>query len=289
MNLLLRLSYSPVVRQISRTLHLSNILESAYYWWVTSPYGVYEFRTLGLSYKIRLEKRGELRNRQWNYERSGERDFLAALQANLHPGNTVLDVGASVGEFTLPLAKIVRENGLVLAFEPGESTSRRLLDNVKLNGLSNVQIFRKALGDQDSVATLFSGGFKCPSIVPPEGDSDYRTVSENIEIVRGDDFLAREKLPVPQAIKIDVEGFEFAVLQGLRGTLANPSCRLVCLEIHPQLLPSGVTPEALTELLRGSGFELQVEKRDEEFHVVALRRAPGAQDARLEAAGPPRS
>jgi len=271
MNLLLRMSYSPVVRRISRTLHLSNALESAYYWWVTSPYGVYEFHTLGLSYKIRLEKRGELRNRQWNYERSGERDFLAALKANLSPGDTVLDVGASVGEFTLPLAKIVGEKGRVLAFEPGESTSGRLAENIKLNGLTNVQIFRKALGDQDSAATLFSGGFKCPSIVPPEGDSDYRTVSEHIEIVRADTFFASEKLPVPKAIKIDVEGFEFAVLQGLRGILANPSCRLVCLEIHPQLLPTGVAAEAITELLKGSGFDLQVVDRDPELHVVALK------------------
>jgi FkbM family methyltransferase len=271
MNLLLRLSYSPVVRRISRTLHLSNALESAYYWWVTSPYGVYEFHTLGLSYKIRLEKRGELRNRQWNYESTGEKDFLAALKANLNPGDTVLDVGASVGEFTLPLAKIVGEKGRVLAFEPGESTSTRLLGNIKLNGLNNVQVFTKALGDQDTSATLFSGGFKCPSIVPPEGDSDYRTVSESIEIVRGDTFLADEDLPVPQAIKIDVEGFEFAVLQGLSGTLANSRCRLVCLEIHPQLLPAGVTPEAILELLRSSGFELHVEKRDTELHVMASR------------------
>jgi FkbM family methyltransferase len=278
MNFLLRLSYSPVVRRISRTLHLSNSLESAYYWWVTSPYGVYEFRTLGLSYKVRLEKRGELRNRQWNYESSGELDFLATLKANLNRGDTVLDVGASVGEFTLPLAKIVGEKGRVLAFEPGERTSERLLDNLKLNGLSNIHFFRKALGDQDRAATLFSGGFKCPSIVPPEEDSDYRTVSESIEIVQGDAFFARERLPVPRAVKIDVEGFEFAVLRGLRRTLENSSCRIVCLEIHPQLLPSGVTSEAITEFLRGIGFVVRVEKRDTELHVVALKPAADVEE-----------
>ena len=274
MNLLLRLSYSPVVRRISRTLHLSNLLETAYYWWVTSPYGVYEFHILGLSYKIRLDRKGELRDRQWNYEQRGERDFLTALKTHLHPGDTVLDVGAFVGEFTLPLAKIVGEQGRVLSFEPGEGTCKKLLDNIKLNGLNNVQVFRKALGEEDSVATLFSGGFKCPSIVPPDEDADYRSVSENIEIMRGDTFLASEKLPMPHAIKIDVEGFEYAVLQGLRGTLANPTCRLVCLEIHPLLLPSGVSAEAITGLLRSSGFESAIEKRGEELHVMALKPAP---------------
>ena len=184
-------------------------------------------------------------------------------------------IPSSVGEFTLPLARIVGESGRVLSFEPGESTSKRLLDNVKLNGFGNVRIFRKALGEEDSVATLFSGGFKCPSIVPPEQDADHRSVSENIEIVRGDTFFATEKLPAPRAIKIDVEGFEYAVLRGLRGTLADPKCRLICLEIHPRLLPDGVTPEAITALLRTSGFELQVEKRDDELHVVALKPANG--------------
>jgi FkbM family methyltransferase len=271
MNFLLRLSYSPVVRRISRTLHLSNFLESAYYWWVTSPYGVYEFRTLGLNYKIRLQKRGELRNRQWNYERSGERDFLAAMKAHLNSGDTVLDVGASVGEFTLPLAKIVGEKGRVVAFEPGETVNQRLVDNIRLNALANVQVFQKALGNQESVATLFSGGFKCPSIVPPAADRDYRAVSEKIEVVKGDSFLASNRIPTPTAIKIDVEGFEFAVLQGLRDTLAGSACRLVCLEIHPPLLPSGVTPERICDFLRSSGFDLQVEKRDTELHVVARR------------------
>ncbi len=122
------------------------------------------------------------------------------------------------------------------------------MDNVKLNGLSNVQIFRKALGDQDSVATLFSGGFKCPSIVPPEGDSDYRTVSENIEIVRGDDFLAKGKTSPrsPRPLRSMWKGLNLPCCRGC-GEHWAISCRLVCLEIHPQLLPSGVTPEALTE------------------------------------------
>lgn len=274
MNPLRRLTYSRGVRGLAKRLHLTMPLRSAYHWWVTSPGGILGIRRLGLNYKIRLQPE-DLRNMEWDYfNHPSELVFLESLKAHLHSGDTALDVGAYYGEFTLPLAKIVGERGRVLAFEPAEAPCQRLLDNVKLNGLGNVQVFRKALGNEDSTGRLFSGGGSCPSIVPRDEDATFRSVSENIEIVRGDTFLAREKLPVPHAIKIDVEGFEYAVLQGLLGTLASPTCRLVCLEIHPGLLPSGVSAEAITELLLRSGFEcLKTGQRVGVIHVVASKPA----------------
>jgi FkbM family methyltransferase len=215
----------------------------------------------------------ELHDREWEMD-YGERDFLEALKAHLHPGETALDVGAHLGQFTVPLAKILGERGLVLSFEPAESIYQRLVDHVKLNGLTNVQAFKKALGDKDGAGRIFFGGGNTPSIVPLDSDSAYRSVSENIEIVRGDTFFAREKLPTPHAVKIDVEGFEYAVLRGLCDTLASPTCRLVCVEIHPELLPSGASTEGITELLRSLGYgEIKIEPRDPELHLVAVKQA----------------
>jgi Methyltransferase FkbM domain len=79
---------------------------------------------------------------------------------------------------------------------------------------------------------------------------------------------------MPHAVKIDVEGFEYAVLRGLCGTLASPTCRLICIEIHPEALPSGVGAETITELLRSLGFgQFKTERRDTELHVVAVKPA----------------
>jgi FkbM family methyltransferase len=204
----------------------------------------------------------------------GERDFLDALNTHLRPGETALDVGAHWGEFSLPLAKIVGEKGHVISFEPDERAYPRLVDHIKLNGLTNVQTFKKALGEEDSKGTIYFGGGLCPSIVPLDDDATRRSASVNIDIVRGDTFFEREGLPTPHAVKIDVEGFEYVVLRGLCRTLASPTCRLICIEVHPEVLPSGVSPETITDILRSFGFgEFRTEQRASEIHVVALKPA----------------
>jgi FkbM family methyltransferase len=263
---------SRIARGVAMRLHLDVILRPAYRWWTNSLPRVVKVRPLGLSCKMRLDPR-ELRDYELDVEHE-ERDFLDALNAHLHPGETALDVGAHLGEFTLPLAKMVGDRGHVLAFEPEVGACRRLEDHVKLNGLTNVHVFRKALGEEDGAGRIFLEGGACPTIVPLADDTVGRSVSENIEVARGDTFFARERLPVPHAAKIDVEGFEYAVLRGLCGTLANPICRLICVEIHPELLAPGVSAGTITDLLQSLGFsQFRTEPRGTEVHVVAVKPA----------------
>lgn len=269
MNTLGRLASSRVAREVAKKIHLDAILRPVYRWWTTLPQ-VVNVRPLGLSYKMRLDPQ-ELSDSVWEFEH-GERDFLEALKNHLRPGETALDVGAHFGEFSLALAIILGERGRVLSFEPEKRIYQRLAYHVKLNGLTNIRLFRKALGDKDKAGKIFLGGEFCPSIVPLEDDLIRRNVREDIEIVRGDTFFARENLPVPHAVKIDVEGFEYSVLQGLRDTLANPICRLACVEIHPEVLPPGVSGETITELLRSFGFgHFDATQRDTELHLVAVK------------------
>jgi FkbM family methyltransferase len=272
MNFLARLSSSPVIRGVAKKLHIDGILRPAYRR-LTAPPRVVTLRPLGLSYKMRLDPQ-ELIDYEGEFDH-GERDFLEALKNHVRAGEIVLDVGAHLGEFTLPLAKILGETGRVLSFEPDERVYPRLVDHVKLNGLTNVQTFKKALGDEDREGRIYFGGGFCPTIVPLADDTTRRSASGNIEIVQGDAFFARERLSIPHAVKIDVEGFEYVVLRGLCGTLASPTCRLICVEVHPEVLPPGVSPETITDLLRSFGFgEFKTEQRVTEIHVVAMRPAP---------------
>jgi methyltransferase FkbM-like protein len=93
-----------------------------------------------------------------------------------------------------------------------------------------------------------------------------------VGVVAGDRFRQLKGLPIPRAVKIDVEGHEYAVLQGLHDTLSQPACELVCCEVHPKLLPSGRSLETVSGLLESLGFaHRETHRRYDVFHVVAWK------------------
>jgi FkbM family methyltransferase len=204
-----------------------------------------------------------------------EQDFLGVLISTLRPGDTFMDVGSHIGLFAIPLARVVGEQGQVIAFEPEARAYERLLGHLELNGLSNVRVFRQALGDDDATGRLFVGGEACPSLLAHSGDAEQQTASEDVEVVRGDWLRENENLPVPRAVKIDVEGYEYAVLRGLERTLAEPACELLCVEIHPSFLPAPVTVETILKFVKNCGFtRLDLPPRWTQIHMVARKSVP---------------
>lgn len=206
----------------------------------------------------------------------GERDVLELLIQFLKPGDVVYDVGANIGIYSVLLARAAGGRSKVIAFEPERQSYRHLQQNLALNGIRNVQGIQLALGDESGAAQLFvRDGATCPRLAapPPTGERG-RVTSESVKIEKGDHLVAREGLPLPRAVKIDVEGHEHAVIQGMRRTLADPICKLVCCEIHPHLLPPNVTAESIHQLLTALGFS-RVSKlhreRDENFFLIANR------------------
>ncbi len=75
-----------------------------------------------------------------------------------------------------------------------------------------------------------------------------------MRVVEGDRFREEEKLPAPDVVMIDVEGFEKGVMSGHAANPVDPKCRAVIAEIHPTLLPPGVTDQELLQLLSLYGF-----------------------------------
>lgn len=207
----------------------------------------------------------------------GERDLLTLLMSKLKPGNTAFDVGAGMGMYSVFLSKAVGEHGLVVAFEPDDHFRERVTANVKLNGLRNVLVLQMALGDRSCASELLPGdlGTAAPRVAqvrPERVRAGMRALRQKVRVAAGDDLIEEGRLPIPQVVKIDVEGFEHSVMRGLARTLSDPACELLCCEIHPTLLPEGITPENLVNLIQTFGFaRLQITRRGSEQHVLAFK------------------
>jgi len=201
-------------------------------------------------------------------EEANESAFIGQILSVLKRDDVAFDVGANVGIHTVFMAKKVGGSGRVYAFEPEQYVAKMLGENLKLNGLDNVVLFQVALGAQKKEGELYLDpkiGKGSLSLIK----TAKNTASQHVSIIPGDDLAQEEGLPIPNLIKIDVEGYEMSVLKGLKKTLAHKDCSCLCCEIHPFLLPAGFRQEDIMDYAGHFGFvPISIYPRGLETHVV---------------------
>ena len=140
--------------------------------------------------------------------------YMDALHA---PNSIVIDVGANVGAYAIPLAKAFADIE-VHAFEPNPFAVERLRRNLAMNGVGNVLLQQYAVGAQAGRMDLHAFteedlGLSSLISPPKEGSRNIP-----VEVITLDDFYRVNQRPI-SLIKIDVQGFEFQVLQGGRNLI----------------------------------------------------------------------
>jgi FkbM family methyltransferase len=141
------------------------------------------------------------------------------LTDHLRPGSVVIDVGAHVGYFTVLMAKIVGRAGRVYAVEPAEENLHFLRKNVEQNRVHNVTILPLAAGRQSRVRN-----FRLMDRSDLHGFYKHPSLGNLKEIVQVRESPLDELVGGPvDVVKVDVEGAELEVLEGMRGILgSNP-------------------------------------------------------------------
>lgn len=146
----------------------------------------------------------------------------AFVRTKLKSGDTFVDVGSHVGYFTVLASKIVGDTGKVYAFEPCSRNFEVLLKNIEANKLSNVVAVNKAVSNVNGTADFYNYDPRhwalsslCPERNKPVQASSLTVMGSNkVETIRLDDYFNSQKI-MPAMIKIDVEGAEPEVLEGL--------------------------------------------------------------------------
>jgi FkbM family methyltransferase len=137
----------------------------------------------------------------------------------LKPGDIFYDIGANVGFFTILAAKIVGYGGKVYAFEPEPVNASTVRRNAELNNFAHVTVIEKAVSRSTGVEELwlteYCGGHTLASV----GTKVDTKESITVNTVSIDDLLQQKEIDPPTFVKIDVEGAEIDVLQGMSQTI----------------------------------------------------------------------
>ncbi|MEM7583026.1 MAG: FkbM family methyltransferase [Acidobacteriota bacterium] len=189
-----------------------------------------------------------------------EAPLVEALGRHLAEGDCYWDIGANVGAYSCALGKFLEQrSGGVVAFEPDPWCHSRLDENLALNQLTRATSHRMALADREDVM----GFAQDPASATTTGHlvSDGRGAAGRdvieVQVTSGDKLLEQGRVPAPNVLKIDTEGYECEVLDGLRDTLASPECRFVLVEVHFSVLNErGLkdAPRRIELALREAGF-----------------------------------
>lgn len=179
---------------------------------------------------------------------------VALVERLLQPGDCFIDVGANVGAYTLVAARHVGPSGKVIAVEPMPATARALRTTVSLNGVSSiVETHECALGSAAGRATMYPGKTSGHSSMLEIDGAGGEPVE--VDVKRGSEIVGRRR---PQLIKVDVEGWELDVLEGLNSCIRSAGVSLIveCSPVH--IRRKGLSLEAWLNWLRGLGMKIWI-------------------------------
>lgn len=169
------------------------------------------------------------------------------LRFLVHPGTSIVDVGANVGFFTLKFSKWVSDGGRVFAIEPEPGNLDALKRTLLRNRVANVEVIQAAAAEKE--------GELCLSL-NPLNPADHRLAEQGIPVraVTIDGLLQERGWPPVSLIKIDVQGAEPRTLAGAQETILrfHPA---IFIEIDDEALSAaGFSVDSLVDSLRSSGY-----------------------------------
>ncbi len=178
-------------------------------------------------------------------------------------GDTVIDVGAAFGFYTILASKRVGQQGKVVAIEPQPDSFEMLNRNIRLNKLTNTRTLNYAVSSKKATLKLYS----TYSVIQERARQSLQSYIE-VRADTLDNLLRHVGIDLVNWIKIDVEGAEYKVLTGAKEILSANKPISILVEIHGK-----DTYGPVIELLKSNNFNIEFEKtyQNGEKHVLARK------------------
>jgi FkbM family methyltransferase len=166
---------------------------------------------------------------EWSLLSTGtyEDEINKLIRISLKTGNIALDIGANIGLQSIRMSQCTGAEGKVYSFEPLAHLQEKFSNNIKLNKANNIKLFPFALANEESEAdfkisknTWNQGTFSI-------GNNDGGPDTQRVIIKIADNVPEIKELSRLDLVKIDVEGFEYEVLQGLKQTIDKYKPRII--------------------------------------------------------------
>ena len=212
------------------------------------------------------------------------------FKEHVQEGDITIDIGANIGYFTLMLAKLVGPTGKVFAFEPDPRNISLLRKNIEINNYQNIIVIPKAVSNINQKCTLFTSqsSFGQNRIYEPKKTRNQEFIPIESETIKLDDFFKnKDEMGNIAFVKIDVEGAEKFVLEGMKNVLRSSRDVKIFSEIDlARLDDAGSSYIEVVEFLNKNGFtmflvdkkENRIIKIDRESLGEVLRGNTGSRD-----------
>jgi FkbM family methyltransferase len=194
---------------------------------------------------------GPLRGKKWIVGSGNHGYWLGSYELGkralfvktIPPGGVVYDLGANVGYYTLLSAVLAGPRGRVFAFEPLPRNLEFLRRHLSLNRIDNATVIEAAVTDRGGTVRFEEDASTSKGRIGAQGTLEVRCVAL-------DELVARERMPRPDLLKIDIEGGELLALQGARRILTE-SHPVIFLSTH-----SGKVHKECLAFLESLGYRI---------------------------------
>jgi len=182
------------------------------------------------------------------------------ISSRLMPGDTFIDIGSNIGYYSLLASQKVGATGKVFAIEASPTIYAALSANLAKNSASNVYAHNVAVCADACEVTIYLNSAEnrgASTIIVQEAERRHAVAESVVKGNRLDGIIDINAILQARLIKIDVEGAEWLVIQGMRDLLPRlPDNCEILIEVNAQALrDQNSSPEEFMGIFRAAGFE----------------------------------